>query len=218
MFTIHPAAAAAVAAISAAEDAIVAAPGRVAEFVRRIATASDADWAVAAERTVRVIATVITFVWVIGTLTAECCYSVGGQLRLALEDRNDQLSAFWRTLWVGADLISAPTTTQAPTATTQAPTAPTQAPTASRRIRRFRPTAAMVRSRWAAQTLPFLQPVWEPAVYVPAADPSAPSLADLFLAASQAMAESDARLYRSVSDHIARCKAILAEAETDGMI
>lgn len=38
-----------------------------------------------------VLALVITVAWIAG----ECCYDLGRQLRLALEERNDQLAAAW---------------------------------------------------------------------------------------------------------------------------
>jgi hypothetical protein len=46
------------------------------------------------------------------------------------------------------------------------------------------------------------------------------SLADLFLEASRSLAQSDARLYRSVDRHLSRTREILrqAEAETDGVL
>lgn len=40
-----------------------------------------------------------------------------------------------------------------------------------------------------------------------------PSIADLFLEASRELAQSDARIYRSVGRHIARTKEILRQAE-----
>jgi hypothetical protein len=52
----------------------------------------------------------------------------------------------------------------------------------------------------------------------PAEQGGFPSLADLFMLASREAAASDARLYRAMDRSLSRIKAILAEAEQEGVI
>lgn len=60
-----------------------------------------------------VVALVITLLWIAG----DCAYDLGRQLRLALEERNDQLAAAWvRLLGVAREA--------APAAATEGPAAP----------------------------------------------------------------------------------------------
>ena len=93
---------AAVTAIDAALDAIDAAPGRIAAAAHRIATADTSDWARQIERFTRIAAVVVAFIWTIGSILAETLYDLGGQLRRAIDARNDELAAIWVRLWVGA--------------------------------------------------------------------------------------------------------------------
>jgi len=108
---------AAVNAIDTAADTIGRIPASARRLARQVATADASAWAARIERTARIAAVVFAFLFTIGTITAEVLYSLGGQFRRALDERNDQLAAIWVRLWIGAPAAPAP----AATATAPAP-------------------------------------------------------------------------------------------------
>ncbi len=59
------------------------------------------DWGPHIERAARVTAAVLAFAATLLVLAAELAYDLGRLTRQALEARNDQLAAAWRTLLVG---------------------------------------------------------------------------------------------------------------------
>lgn len=69
--------------------------------MKTIKTIALSDWAPHIERAARVIAAVLAFAATLLVLAAELAYDLGRLTRQALEARNDQLAAAWRTLLVG---------------------------------------------------------------------------------------------------------------------
>lgn len=63
--------------------------------MNRIQTLMASDWAPTLERIARGAAAVAALLITIAWLTGDCAYSLGRQLRLAIEARNDQLAAWW---------------------------------------------------------------------------------------------------------------------------
>ena len=59
------------------------------------------DWGPHIERAARLTAAVLAFAATLLVLAAELAYDLGRLTRQALEARNDQLAAAWRTLLVG---------------------------------------------------------------------------------------------------------------------
>jgi hypothetical protein len=102
---------AAVNAIDTAADTIGRVPASARRLARQVATADASAWAARIERTARIAAVVFAFLFTIGTITAEVLYSLGGQFRRALDERNDQLAAIWVRLWIGAPAAPAPVAT-----------------------------------------------------------------------------------------------------------
>lgn len=109
-----------VSAIDTAADFLSTIPSRSQRFAHQVATADASAWAARIERTVRISAALFAFLFVIGSITTEALYDIGGQFRRALDARNDQLAAFWVRLWVAQPatpgaiaLAHAPATTEA---------------------------------------------------------------------------------------------------------
>ncbi|MEN9541952.1 MAG: hypothetical protein RLZZ459_2043 [Cyanobacteriota bacterium] len=88
------------------------------------------DWGPHIECAARVTAAVLAFAATLLVLAAELAYDLGRLLRQALEARNDQLAAAWRTLLVGVttEPVVVPVLAIAP--------APAPAPAPARRSRK----------------------------------------------------------------------------------
>lgn len=69
--------------------------------MKTITTIALSDWGPHIERAARVTAAVLAFAATLLVLAAELAYDLGRLLRQALEARNDELAAAWRTLLVG---------------------------------------------------------------------------------------------------------------------
>ena len=69
--------------------------------MKTITTIALSDWAPHIERAARVTAAVLAFAATLLVLAAELAYDLGRMTRQALDARNDQLAAAWRTLIVG---------------------------------------------------------------------------------------------------------------------
>lgn len=105
--------------------------------MQTIKTIALSDWAPHIERAARVTAAVLAFAATLLVLAAELAYDLGRLTRQAIEARNDQLAAAWRTLLVGVtppEPVAAPVLALAP--------APVAAPAA----RRSRKTSRTVRA------------------------------------------------------------------------
>jgi hypothetical protein len=134
-------------AIDTAADTIGRIPASARRLAHQVATADASAWAGRIERTARIAAVVLAFLFTIGTITAEALYSLGSQFRQALDERNDQLAAIWVRLWVGAPAAPAPMiTAPAPAPLLLAPAAVVPiallAPAAPRPARRSRAAKA----------------------------------------------------------------------------
>jgi hypothetical protein len=86
------------------------------------------DWGPHIERAARVTAAVLAFAATLLVLAAELAYDLGRLTRQALEARNDQLAAAWRTLLVGV--------TPEPVVVPVLAIAPAPAPVPARRSRK----------------------------------------------------------------------------------
>ena len=86
------------------------------------------NWGQHIERAARVTAAVLAFAATLLVLAAELAYDLGRLLRQALEARNDQLAAAWRTLLVGV--------TTEPVVVPVLAIAPAPAPVPARRSRK----------------------------------------------------------------------------------
>lgn len=63
--------------------------------MNRIQTLTASDWGPSLHRAARVVGTVAAFLITIALVAGGCAYSLGRQLRLAIEARNDQIAAWW---------------------------------------------------------------------------------------------------------------------------
>lgn len=63
--------------------------------MNRIQSLTASDWGPSLHRAARVVGTVAAFLITIALVAGGCAYSLGRQLRLAIEARNDQLAAWW---------------------------------------------------------------------------------------------------------------------------
>ena len=86
------------------------------------------DWGPHIERAARLTAAVLAFAATLLVLAAELAYDLGRLTRQALEARNDQLAAAWRTLLVGV--------TPEPVVVPVLAIAPAPAPVPARRSRK----------------------------------------------------------------------------------
>jgi hypothetical protein len=132
-------------AIDTAADTIGSIPASARRLAHQVATADASAWAGRIERTARIAAVVFAFLFAIGTIIAQVLYSLGGQFRRAVDERNDQLAAIWVRLWVGAPAAPAPVATApAPLLLAPAAVAPIAllAPAAPRPARRSRAAKA----------------------------------------------------------------------------
>lgn len=106
--------------IDHAATAISSIPATARRIAHQVATADASVWAARIERTVRVSAALFAFLFVIGSITAEALYDIGGQFRRALDARNDQIAAFWVRLWVAQQATPGPIALAHAPATTEA--------------------------------------------------------------------------------------------------
>ena len=63
--------------------------------MNRFITIAAADWGPTLHRLARLIGAVLALLITLAWIATECAYDLGRQLRLALEERNDQLAAAW---------------------------------------------------------------------------------------------------------------------------